>query len=87
MLAAAQEPPVVVIAPDHRYEGTNALLINPAGLIEYDFGPNSFERHKKRAEDAGAKLVVCELPSLAHDVDVPEDLGFLDQPVGSDAGF
>ena len=86
MVAAAKEAPVVVIAPDHHHEGTNALLINPAGLIEYDFGPNSFERHKQRAEEAGAKLVVCELPSLAHDVDVPEDLDFLDIPIKSDAG-
>jgi len=85
MVAAAEEPPVVVIAPDHHNEGTNALLINPAGLIEYDFGPDSFDRHKKRAADAGAKLIICELSSLAHDVDVPDDLDFLDLPVESDA--
>jgi 2-phospho-L-lactate guanylyltransferase len=80
MLAAAEEPPVVVIAPDHRREGTNALLVNPAGLIEYDFGEGSFERHSQRARQAGATLKICELPSLAHDVDVPEDLAYLDMP-------
>jgi 2-phospho-L-lactate guanylyltransferase len=78
ILAAAEEPPVVVIAPDHRREGTNALLVNPAGLIEYDFGEGSFERHSQRARQAGAALKICELPSLAHDVDVPEDLAYLD---------
>jgi len=77
MLDAGREPPVVVIAPDHRREGTNALYINPAGAIEYDFGGGSFERHCQRARQAGINLKILDLPSLAHDVDVPEDLDFL----------
>jgi 2-phospho-L-lactate guanylyltransferase len=64
----------VVIAPDRREEGTNALLICPAGLIEYDFGPGSFKRHCERARQAGAKLEVVNLPSLSLDLDLPEDL-------------
>lgn len=78
LLAAAKEPPVVVIAPDHRHEGTNALLINPAGLIDYDFGPGSFEKHCELTRQAGATLNICELPSIAHDIDTPEDLIYLD---------
>lgn len=70
----AKKPPVVVIAPDRREEGTNALLICPAGLIEYDFGPGSFERHCERARQAGAHLEVVNLPSLSLDLDLPEDL-------------
>lgn len=70
----AKKPPVVVIAPDRREEGTNALLICPAGLIEYDFGPGSFQRHCERARQAGAKLEVVNLPSLSLDLDLPEDL-------------
>jgi 2-phospho-L-lactate guanylyltransferase len=77
LLAAGQQPPVVVVAPDHRREGTNALYINPAGIIEYDFGPGSYERHCDRALRAGADLKVVELPSLSHDVDIPEDLAYL----------
>jgi 2-phospho-L-lactate guanylyltransferase len=77
MLTAGDHPPVVVLAPDQRREGTNAMLINPAGLIEYDFGPQSFERHKALAEAAGVPVKVCELPSLAQDVDLPEDLAYL----------
>jgi len=78
MIKEGEEPPVVVIAPDHRKEGTNAMLINPAGLIKYVFGPNSYERHAALAEAKGAKVKILELPSLAHDVDLPEDLAFLD---------
>jgi 2-phospho-L-lactate guanylyltransferase len=74
LVERAKKPPVVVIAPDRREEGTNALLICPAGLIEYDFGPGSFERHCERARQAGAKLEVVNLPSLSLDLDLPEDL-------------
>ncbi len=74
MLDKGQEPPVVVIAPDRHEEGTNALLVNPPGLIEYDFGPGSFQHHCERAKAAGAELIVCDLLSLALDVDLPEDL-------------
>lgn len=74
MLDLVSDPPVVVVAPDRKREGTNALLICPLGLIEYDYGPNSFESHCQRAQQAGARLEICELPSLALDMDVPEDL-------------
>jgi 2-phospho-L-lactate guanylyltransferase len=74
MIDKGNDPPVVVVAPDHRREGTNALLISPVGLIEYEFGPGSFERHCEWALSVGAKLEVCELQSLALDMDLPEDL-------------
>lgn len=74
MLERAVRPPVVVVAPDRRQDGTNALLVCPAGLIEYEFGPGSFQRHCERARKAGARLEICDLPSLALDMDLPEDL-------------
>jgi len=74
MLERAAEPPVVVVAPDRRRDGTNALLVCPTGLIDYEFGPGSFQHHCERARNAGARLEICELPSLALDMDLPEDL-------------
>jgi 2-phospho-L-lactate guanylyltransferase len=74
LIGRAGEPPVVVIAPDRHGTGTNALLISPAGLIEYDFGENSFQRHCQRAKDAGARLEIVDLPTLGLDLDLPEDL-------------
>ncbi len=74
MLEFIQDPPVVVVAPDRHHLGTNALLVCPVGFIQYDFGPGSFQRHCERARQAGARLEICELPSLALDVDLPEDL-------------
>lgn len=74
MLRRAKDPPVVVVAPDRHHEGTNALLVSPVGLIEYRFGPNSFQIHCQRAAQAGARLEIFDLPSLALDMDLPEDL-------------
>jgi 2-phospho-L-lactate guanylyltransferase len=74
LLDRAAQPPVVVIAPDRHRKGTNALLISPAGLIEYDFGDDSFQRHCERVQRAGARLEVVDLPSLGLDLDLPEDL-------------
>jgi len=82
LIKVAVDPPVVVISPDRRNEGTNALLISPAGLIEYDFGPNSFERHCRLAKLAAARLEIVNLPSLAFDLDEPEDLRMLDKLQG-----
>jgi 2-phospho-L-lactate guanylyltransferase len=70
----AIDPPVVVITPDRRYQGTNALLVSPPGLIHYEFGPDSYQRHCLLAEKAGARLEICERESVALDIDFPEDL-------------
>ncbi len=77
MMALAVDPPVVVIAPDRHREGTNALLISPAGLIEYNFGPGSFRKHCDLVRSAGARLEVCDQSSLALDIDHPEDLDLI----------
>jgi 2-phospho-L-lactate guanylyltransferase len=78
LLGVAADPPVAVVAPDYRRQGTNALLVNPPDLLDYSFGPGSFERHCTAALDAGAQLITCHLPSLRYDVDIPEDLAFMD---------
>jgi 2-phospho-L-lactate guanylyltransferase len=74
LIDRAAKPPVVVIAPDRHGKGTNALLMVPAGQIEYDFGEGSFKRHCDRAKKSGARLEILELPSLGLDLDLPEDL-------------
>jgi 2-phospho-L-lactate guanylyltransferase (CobY/MobA/RfbA family) len=65
---------VVVIAPDRRENGTNGLLVNPAGLIEYGYGPGSNRRHAERAAEAGARVEVIPSKTIGLDLDLPEDL-------------
>jgi 2-phospho-L-lactate guanylyltransferase len=74
LLSHGQIPPVVVIAPDRRQDGTNALFVNPAGLIEYGYGPGSFQLHCQRATKIGAKLEIINNERIGLDLDLPEDL-------------
>jgi len=85
LVALKGAPPLVVLAPDRRQSGTNALLVSPAGLIEYGFGPSSFDRHRAAALAAGARVLVCERPGLALDLDLPEDLGLFREATGGKA--
>ena len=78
ILVHRKNPPVVVIAPDRKKEGTNALLISPPDLIEFKYGIGSFKKHSKAAMDAGARLEICDLPSLELDLDEPEDLALIE---------
>jgi 2-phospho-L-lactate guanylyltransferase len=74
LLRHGKKPPVVVISPDRRQDGTNALFIDPAGLIEYGYGPGSFHCHSERATHSGARLEIVENTNFGLDLDLPEDL-------------
>jgi 2-phospho-L-lactate guanylyltransferase len=77
LLDRVSVPPAVTIVADRHGSGTNALLLTPPGVIEPGFGPDSFERHRRRADAAGASWHVEALPGLLLDVDTPEDLAAL----------
>jgi 2-phospho-L-lactate guanylyltransferase len=64
----------VLIVPDRHGTGTNALLLAPPVAVHPAFGPGSRRRHEQIAAQAGVAAEVVEVPSLALDVDTPEDL-------------
>lgn len=63
-----------MIVPDRHGTGTNALLLAPPDVLAPSFGPDSRRRHMADAEAAGVPAEVVEVPSLALDVDTPDDL-------------
>ncbi len=63
-----------LIVPDRHGTGTNALLLAPPDVLAPSFGPDSRRRHMADAEAAGVPAEVVEVPSLAIDVDTPDDL-------------
>jgi 2-phospho-L-lactate/phosphoenolpyruvate guanylyltransferase len=67
----------VAVVPDRHGTGTNALLLAPPDAIRPGFGEGSRDRHLERAAARGLEGVVEELPSLALDLDTPDDLGAL----------
>lgn len=69
--------PGVTIVPDRHGTGTNALVLDPPGVMAPSFGPGSCARHAALARGAGARVRIVAVPSLAFDVDTPDDLAAL----------
>jgi 2-phospho-L-lactate guanylyltransferase len=73
MLDLAREPRCVVIAPDARDEGTNALLLCPPDALNFAFGPQSFYEHCAQAETSQLASHIYRSPTVALDLDTPAD--------------
>ena len=82
LIAAGTSIPSVVIAPDRQRTGTNALLCSPPQVIAPCFGIDSFRRHREAVIVSGARLEIVESPALALDVDVADDLDYLQLRLG-----
>lgn len=72
----------VAIVPDRHGSGTNALLISPPGVFGPAFGSGSRARHEQKAQAAGLESRTVRVPSLALDVDTPEDLAEIEATLG-----
>lgn len=63
----------MVISPDRKMSGTNLLFMSPPDLIEFSYGPGSFERHVRQAQSQNTHLEVRKSDSAELDIDSPED--------------
>lgn len=77
LLARPATGRAAVIVPDRHGTGTNALLLTPPDALTPAFGPGSCARHQELAREQGTEAEVLEVPSLALDIDEPEDLQVL----------
>jgi 2-phospho-L-lactate guanylyltransferase len=66
-----------IIVPDGEGSGTNALILSPPDLFAPVFGPDSCARHVSRARAAGVSFALDRIPSMATDLDTPEDMAKL----------
>jgi 2-phospho-L-lactate guanylyltransferase len=78
LISMAETAPGVVIAPCRRGTGTNALLLKPPGVIEVQFGPDSFQKHQDAAAARGLSAIIYRSETIGLDLDFPEDLAILD---------
>jgi len=76
----------VLIVHDRHGTGTNALLMTPPGSVAPAFGPGSCQRHAASAQTEGTTPEIVDVPSLALDVDTPEDLDALREGLESTHG-
>lgn len=76
----ADEARCVVIAPDRHGHGTNALLLKPPNVIDFEFGMDSAARHAERAFSSGVQPIWFRSDSISLDLDSPDDVElYLDQ--------
>jgi 2-phospho-L-lactate/phosphoenolpyruvate guanylyltransferase len=79
-LTARPEP--VVLGPDRRGEGTNALLLRLAergSEFQFAFGERSLVRHLEEARRLGLDVAVHNASGIGFDLDTPDDWAdFLD---------
>jgi 2-phospho-L-lactate/phosphoenolpyruvate guanylyltransferase len=68
------DDPAVLLWPDRRRRGTNAMLVRPPDGLSPAFGPNSFARHLAIAADSGVTTRVMHAPRVALDVDTRGDV-------------
>ncbi len=74
LLATESAAPAVVMVPSRDGTGTNAILRTPPALFPSHFGPDSFAKHRREAELAGATIIVRRNERLEMDVDDEADL-------------
>jgi 2-phospho-L-lactate/phosphoenolpyruvate guanylyltransferase len=78
LLARTEADGIAVgIVADRHGTGTNALVLAPPDALAPSFGPDSLARHVAAAEEASVSHRLEHAPSLAHDVDTPDDLAAL----------
>lgn len=74
LIASARQRAMVVV-PDRRELGTNALALSPPDRLSTCFGHvDSFTRHLDRARRSDLAVHVHRSVGLARDIDVPTDL-------------
>lgn len=64
----------IVICPDNRLDGTNALLLRGIETFKFRYGTDSFQNHLIEAKNVGVIPEVVYASSVEFDVDTPTDL-------------
>jgi 2-phospho-L-lactate guanylyltransferase len=86
LLQISVPSPSALVVPDRHGTGTNALLLTPPDALAPSFGPGSHERHRQHAVTAGITTRTVRVPSLALDIDTPEDLAAVEATLDESHG-
>jgi 2-phospho-L-lactate/phosphoenolpyruvate guanylyltransferase len=64
----------ITLVPDRRGDGTNVIGVPASCDFTFSYGPGSFDRHLEHSRHLDVEVRVVRSPTLAWDVDTPEDL-------------
>lgn len=76
LLKLRQEREFMIIVPDQRQWGTNAILLSQPSLLIPQFGRHSFQKHSQQAANRSVQLIVWLNKNIQRDLDTPQDLLF-----------
>lgn len=79
LLRQKKGSPAILIAPDRREDGTNALLMSPPDALRFEFGAQSFHKHVKQAQERKLPVQIIHDKALELDLDIPDDLDYLEE--------
>lgn len=71
------DTPSLTFVPNSDSTGTNSIATSLPGLIPYQFGDNSFARHRRSAQSIRIEYKILHLPYLGLDIDTEQDLAQL----------
>ncbi len=74
LCSSASEKRCVLVTPSHRYDGTNALLRRPPGIMETHYDEDSYEIHVQKAREKKAAVKIVLNRRLMLDLDEPADM-------------
>jgi 2-phospho-L-lactate guanylyltransferase len=74
MIKMGCESKAMVIAPDRKKQGTNAIFYHCLEKVDFEFGPMSYEKHVNSAKANGVPVCIFESDTFGLDIDLPEDL-------------
>jgi len=66
----------MVIVPDQRQCGTNAIILSHPNFLVPQFGRRSFQKHIQQAANQSIDLIVWLNKNIQRDLDTPQDLLF-----------
>ena len=72
-----------VLVPSRDGDGTNCISLSENHNFRFDYGKNSYLRHKKQAFRLDLDVIELQIENIAYDVDQPNDLlGLVDKKPG-----
>ena len=79
LILASRQGTKVVLSPDGSWEGPNCIFLPPRCNFVPSLGPGSFQRHMELAKSMGLNIAIYHSTGLGIDLDLPEDLTFLEK--------
>ncbi len=72
----------MVVCPDNKNEGTNAIFINLPTIFNFQYGVDSLKLHLKEAERLGLSTIIYRTPHWGFDLDTEIDWYKYQQMIG-----